>query len=94
MYRRRAAIAPQGSRAVLVRVEPPKAAVQLAEHFSDKLLDLSHGMACRNPRFLQYVKKTTRPNPQILPACGPPTICDRKLNHQTITMVMGFSENC
>jgi hypothetical protein len=57
MYRRRAAIAPQGSRAVLVRVEPPKAAVQLAEHFSDKLLDLSHGMACRNPRFLQYVKK-------------------------------------
>src|ERR1017187_5541509 len=35
-------------------------------------------------------KKTIRPDPQKLLACQPPTIRDRKLNHQIIAVAIGF----
>src|ERR1039458_4037878 len=39
------------------RVELPQAAVQLAEHLTDKLPDLPQRMARRNPRLWRYVRK-------------------------------------
>jgi hypothetical protein len=38
--------------------------------------------------------KTTRPDPQMHPACERPTIRDRKLNHHTLAMARSFSANC
>src|SRR5450631_1263007 len=39
------------------RVELPQAAVQFAEHLTDKLPDLPQRMARRNPRLRRYVRK-------------------------------------